>query len=217
MKKQFLLILLLTVYSNLSASVYTPDKLLYNGKEYSIVDSKYLSHFFINKADHAETTPDGEVIVSTGPRQGYIGTFQIEDNQLYVTAIQKYYMEDLQIKRENAYTSLFPNTTRAKADWVSGLMLAGEIPEDGFKNGDSPKNYILLEIKDGTIIKEKKLNRKELNNFKKKQYQSFRNTEEYHAVFDRLKTEAPDYTSDKSIDETIELFILIHSTRILTD
>lgn len=217
MKKQFLLILLLAVYFSLSASVYTPDKLLYNGKEYSIVDSKYLSHFFIDKADHTEMTPDGEIILSTAPRQGYIGTFRIEDNQLYVTAIQKYYMEDLQIKRENAYSSLFPNTTRAKADWVSGLMLAGEVPEGGFKNGDSPKNYILLEIKDGTVIKEMKLSRKELNNFKKRQYRSFKNTEEYHTVFDRLKAEAPDYTSDRSIDETIEFFILMHSARILTD
>lgn len=217
MKKQFLLILLLAVYFSLSASVYTPDKLLYNGKEYSIVDSKYLSHFFIDKADHTEMTPDGEIILSTAPRQGYIGTFRIEDNQLYVTAIQKYYMEDMQIKRENAYASLFPNTTRTKAEWVSGLMLAGEVPEEGFKNGDSPKSYILLEIKDGTIIKERKLSKKELNNFKKKQYQSFKNTEEYTTVFNQLKAQAPDYVSDKSIDEAIKQFILKHSGRILAD
>lgn len=217
MKKQLLLILLLAVYSNLSASVYTPDKLLYNGKEYSIVESKFLSHFFVNKADHTQTTFDSEVFVSTGMRQGYIGTFQIENNQLYVTAIQKYYMEDMQIKRENAYASLFPNTTRTKAGWVSGLMLAGEVPEEGIKNGDSPKNYILLEIKDGTIIKERKLNKKELNNFKKKQYQSFKNTEEYNTVFNQLKTQAPDYVSDKSIDEAIKQFILKHSGKILTD
>ena len=217
MKRKFLFILLLTIYSSLSASVYSPDKLLYNGKEYNILDSKHLSHLFVNKTDHAEIAPNGEIIVSTASRQGYIGTFKIEDNQLYVIAIQKYYMEEMKIKREEAYSSLFPNTDQKKADWVSGLILAGEIPEGGFKNGDSPKDYILLEVLDGTVIKEKKLNKKELNNFKKKQYESFKNTEEYNSVFKRLKAEAADYVSDKSIDETIKLFILTHSTRILVD
>lgn len=180
MKRVYIFIFLYLGCLSGFATIQIFDKLIYNGKEYKLNDF-YLESFF-------EKYPDKRPeFRTTALWRGYVATFEIEDNQLFVTNIEiESDGEDGRIVMKTIFDKIFPGSKKVKVDWFSGIFLGGfnDKPRRYFNEFD---NYCLFEIKEGDIIKNKELKEKEYKKFKKQQAQAFEKTEEYQTCLKKIK------------------------------
>ena len=189
-------------------TIQVPDKIIYNGKEYI---SRYiypLDKYFKKYPDKHPTKWQWE---RTSLYRGYVATFEIKDNQMYLKDIEipngdtidkygRYHTRWKSVKNQ-----VFPNQDIIKVDWFIGLL---ELEESEWYSPHNP--YILLEIDKGNIMKEKLLkNNEEYKKFKEKQILAFKKTEEYEKFKSEFKV--------KDIDSALRSFIMTYSSKILVE
>ncbi len=88
------------------------DRLIYNENEYGL-NVELLERYF---REFPNKKPESE-LKETALWRGYIATFEIKDQQLYVREIEIFKNADLNAK---VVKDLFPNNK--KFDWFSGLI-----------------------------------------------------------------------------------------------
>jgi len=193
------------------------DKIIYKGQEYSL-NTNPLEKFFEKKPD---LRPKSD-IMSTALWRGYIGTFEIEDNQLFVKDIVV--MDEDTIKGshksnwKSVFNQVFPDQKAVKVDWLTGLLV---IPNGKIVNyvhmgyASTYENYVLLEIDKGDLIQEKSMNSKEYEKFKDKQFEAFRKTDEYKKLKEDLKKNGGG--TDEFLDSFIKIYVTDYSTKILNE
>lgn len=197
--------------SNVFGTAQIPDVILYEGKEY-IMHSNPLNDYFKKNPDkYPEST-----IRSTALWRGYRATFEVKDNALYV--------KDIQILSRGAdeWKSVLkessPDGKPFKVDWYTGILV---IPHGKMVRyvhmgyGSTYEKYILLEIKDGKINAEKKLDNKEYVKFKEKQFEAFKKTEEYKKIIADLKKDKE--MSEEFIEGFLKNFIIDYSSKFLDE
>ena len=164
MKYIFLVILILFISCNASATAQMPDKIIYKGKEYALHSNPMEEYF--------EKYPDKKPkrgIMSTALWRGYVAIFEVKDNQLLLKDIKimvenESLKDKFSTKWESVMMEIFPNQATIKIDWITGLLI---IPHGKLVNyvhmgyGSTYENYILLEISKGELQKEKKFGYKE--------------------------------------------------------
>jgi hypothetical protein len=190
---------------NLLTAQY-PDKIKYDGIEYSLNTNPLEPYFEKNP----EKRPQW---YSTALYRGYVGHFEIIENQLFVTdiTIPRHYTDSdgkSKTKSISIYKQIFPDGEKVKIDWYSGILILpyGEMIEyvhSGYASVYS--NYFLLEIKKGDFKKDKNYTYKKFLEFKEQQFAEYKKTEEYKTEFERLKKNFPE--SDKKF---IESFLRDH-------
>ncbi|WP_051697793.1 hypothetical protein [Prevotella sp. 10(H)] len=156
-----------------------PDILIYNGKKYYL-NNFYLEEFF---ADNPEKRPNFESRW-TSLWRGYVATFEIENNELFLTKIEiDVYLEDA---KKNILNEVFPDSKKVKLDWFTGILWGGN---DNKKRHLSFEydNYCIFEIDKGNIVKEKNLSKKDYYKFKKQQIKAFEKTDEYNKCIESVK------------------------------
>lgn len=152
------------------ATAQYPDKIIYNGKEYRLHSNPLESYFEKNPGKR----PSGG-LQSSALWRGYVATFEIRDNQLYVKDIE-IEIRDTTTKEfkaiwKSVLKEVFPDQKNIKVDWLTGLLV---IPYGKLVNyvhmgyGSTYENYILLEIDKGDLKKEMKFGYKEYEKFKEK-------------------------------------------------
>jgi hypothetical protein len=206
------LILTLFLGLNVFATAQYPDKIIYNGKEYSLHSNPLETYFEKNP----DKRPKGEII-STALWRGYVATFEVKDNQLFLKDIEIEYhdttsKESYTYKWRSVIEEVFPDQEDIKIDWLIGLLV---IPHGKLVNYVSTyKNYILLEIDKGDLKKEKHFKYKEYEKFKERQFQIFKQTDEYKKIKTDLQK---DGSSDEFIDSFLRSFVTQYTSKILTE
>lgn len=216
---RFLFIVALTIFNSIKvfATAQFPDKIIYNGKEYAL-NSNPLEDYFEKNPDRR---PKGG-IMSTALWRGYVATFEILNSQLYLKDIEievrdSTSKENYKTKWKSVIKDVFPNQAQIKVDWLTGLLV---IPHGKLVNyvhmgyGSTYKKYILLEIYKGDLKKEKNFKYKEYEKFKDRQFEVFKQTEEYKKLKVDLKK---DGSTDEFIDSFLRSFVTNYTTRILAD
>jgi len=216
---KFLFIVVLTIFSlfKVFATAQFPDKIIYNGKEYAL-NSNPLEDYFEKNPDKR---PKGG-IMSTALWRGYVATFQILDGQVYLKDIEIEVRDSTSKGRfktnwKSVINDVFPNQAQVKVDWLTGLLV---IPHGKLVNyvhmgyGSTYEKYILLEIDKGDLIKEKRFKYKDYEKFKDRQFEVFKQTEEYKKLKMDLKK---DGMPDEFIDSFLRSFITNYTTKILAD
>jgi hypothetical protein len=216
--KTFLTIVL-TLYLGLEAfaTAQYPDKIFYNGKEYNLNSNPLESYFDKNPTKRPKSN-----IMSSALWRGYVATFEVKENQLFLKDIEVEYhdttsKESNEVKWRSVINEVFPNQEEVKIDWFTGLLV---IPHGDLVNyvhmgyGSTYKNYILLEIDKGDLTREKRFKYKEYEKFKEKQFEAFKQTEEYEKIKADLQE---DDTSDESIDSFLRSYVIRYSSKILTE
>lgn len=216
-KTIFILILffLFTAAKVLATAQY-PDKIVYNGKEYDLHTTP-LKPFFEKNPDRKPTVE----MMSTALWRGYIATFEIDENQLFLKDIQVMaYSANREDPPEKVHwksvmEEVFPGKDRVKADWMTGLLVLpyGEIVNYvhmGYASTYS--NYILLEISEGRLTKEINLDAKGYDDFRKRQFQAFKKTKEYKELKKELKKNHDE--SDQFFDTFLSEFVLDYTSKI---
>ena len=173
--KKISLILLLCIISNFIYSTpQKPDKIIYEGIEYSL--RIYLFEEYFN--NYPDKRPKTEYSF-TNLHRGYFATYEIEDNKIILKDIQIYLFNkenDYSLKSKSVIKDIFPNNEKIVIDWFSGIL---ELPcprESKFKFFNKKKKtkyYLLIKVKDGLIQKEKKMIYKEYLTMKKGRFQNF--------------------------------------------
>ena len=217
-----LLTIALTIF--LSTTVFgtsqTPDKIIYKGKEYMLYTNPLESYF----EKYPDKRPEGD-IMSTSLWRGYVATFEIIDNQLFI----KYINIEISTKDEkgndkyswkSVLNEVFPNQELVKIDWMTGLLV---LPYGKIVNyvhmgyASTYENYILLEIDKGNLKTEKSFDYEKYEEFKEKQFQAFKKTEEYEKMKADIKKDDEYNWSDKEIDSFLQIFVIEYTSKILVE
>lgn len=212
--KSLLFIIALTLsVLKVSATAQTPDLIIYEGEEYAMQTNPLEIFFKKNPEKRPQRT-----VISTANWRGYVAMFEIVDNNLYLKNIEVWYYDDdsKEPSKKNALNEVFPNQEKVKVDWMNGLLV---LPYGELENyvhlgyGSTFSNYILLEIENGVLKREKKLNSKEYKKIKEKQFQAFKKTEEYR----KLKEELHGHGSDEFFDSFVRNQIVSYTSKILVE
>lgn len=221
MKKTLIIILITCTLGILKAenivTAQYPDKITYNGTEYNL-NSNPLEPYF---EKNPENRPD---MVSTALWRGYVGHFEIIENELFLTDMKRpvSYTDDdgnFNEKWVSIYRMYFPRQEKVKIDWFSGILILphGKMVQyvhQGYASTYS--KYWLLEIESGIFNEARKYNNKEFLKFKKRQFEFFEKTEEYKKLYAELK-ENDEYNDDEFIKSFISDFVTNYTTKFLTE
>ena len=221
------ILLFLTTFS-VFGTAQTPDKIIYNGKTYSLHSNPLESYF---KQYPDKRPKDG--IVSSGLWRGYVATFEIIDNQLYLKDIEieiskkdekgddkdswkSVLIIDDKYSWKSVLKEVFPNQEFIKIDWMTGLLV---LPSGQMVNyvhmgyGSTFEHYTLLEIENGNLTKEKQFDYEQYEEFKERQFQAFKKTEEYEKMKTDFKKRGD--ADDEFIDYFLRSYIIEYTSKIL--
>lgn len=221
LKLKFIGILLVLLFSAgyAFATAQAPDKIFYNGKEYSL-HSNPMEEYFVKFPDKK---PKSE-IMSSGLWRGYIATFEVTDNALYLKDIEIMINKDENGKSYNpgwksVLSEVVPNGKKLKIDWFSGILVLPHGKLVSYVHmgyGSTFENYVLLEIDKGDFKKSKEFNYEEYEKFKDRQFEAFKKMPEYKTMYDDLKKRDPKAT-DEFINSFLRSFVISYSSKILVE
>jgi hypothetical protein len=173
--------------SSAFATKQWPDKIIYEGKEYSL----YTYPIKDNSEKYLEKWPEND-ITSTALWRGYVATFEIKRKALFLTDIEIFMGSEVVDRKlftswKSVKDQVLPEGDDQLVDSFTGILVLaygyGEIVED--KHGYS--NYILLEMKNGRLIGKRSLDYKQFEEFEEKQFQAYKKTDEYEQWVEDLK------------------------------
>lgn len=203
--------------NKLHATAQSPDYLIYKGKTYAIFTNPLESYF----KQYPDKRPKEE-ISSTGLWRGYVATFEIKDDKLYVNDIkimtEKKDSDIFDFEWKSVINDVFPDSSKRKIDWFSGILV---LPKGRLVNyihmgyGSTYKKYVLIEINNGNYRQELKFNHRQYKAFKKEQFALFKKTDEYKEAVERLRQRGD--SDQTSIDRFLEDFVIDYTSKILTD
>jgi len=217
-KIRTLLIFLLTVFfiSTVFCTPQRPEIIIYKGEKYQLLYNLPMAEYF---KKYPDKHPKKDFYFSTGLTRGYVSTFEIIENQLYIKDIMIIIYDPREkIVEKSVMNEVFPKQRLVKIDWVTGLLV---LPK-GKKIADPPnyaeyplyENYIILEIEKGILVCEKEFTYAEYEVFKEAQFEAFKKTEEYEKLKAKLTRRN---STEESINSLIRYSIIEYSTKILVE
>lgn len=161
-----------------------PDILVHNGIKYDL-GKFYLESYFEKNPDKKNFIKSE--FISTALWRGYVATFEIDNNQLFLTDLEvETHDEDHRLAMKSIFSEVFPDSKRVKLDYFNGVLWGGANKQQKLYSLDYD-NYCIFEIKDGNIVKEKQLIAKEYKQFKKQQINAFEQSNQYKECVQQLK------------------------------
>ena len=216
---RLLLTIILTLFSGLNvfATAQFPDKINYNGKEYNL-NSNPLEVYF---EKNPNKRPKSEVR-SSALWRGYVATFEIIDNQLFLKDIEIQYRDTTSKGSNNSnwksvLNEVFADQKNIQVDWYTGLLV---LPQGKVVNyvhmgyGSTYQHYTILELNKGVLTQEKQFKSKAYEKFKEKQFQVFKQTEDYNKMKSDLLQKG---NSEEFIDSFLRSYVTEYTSKILTD
>ena len=201
--------------SNAFGTAQYPDRIIYQGKKYSLHTNPMESYFH----KHPGKRPKGGVM-STALWRGYVAIFDFKDTSLVLKDIK------IQVRTESedgkrgymwksAKDLVVPENQDLTIDWFTGILV---LPYGDLVNyvhmgyGSTYANYILLEINGGKLTGERKLDHKQYEQFKDKQFEAFKKTTEYRELVAEMKKKG---RSQQFIDSFLRSFVVKYTSKFL--
>jgi hypothetical protein len=198
----------------LIATPQIDDTIKYNGIKYSLLTFPLELYFDKYPEKRPETRG-----MSTALWRNYVATFEILDNQLYLTNIEveQYDSTNNEIHYRSVINEIFPNQGKIEFIWYTGLLEIsyGNLVDYGPKcyGCSTYENYMVFEINRGELIKVRQFSYKQYDDFKENQYQEFKKTKEY----DKLLIELRSHGIGVNIDRFIKNNIIEYTTKIMIE
>lgn len=180
MKREIILTIFMSLFLGFEAfgTAQEPDWIFYRGRYYFL----YTNPLEVYLKTYPDKRPKADC-ESTSLWRGYIASYKIENNQLFLKDISVEMSDTSGIDDSDNYGSginwknvlgeVFPGCHEVKVDWFTGLLV---LPFGQRINclhmgyGSTYENYILLEIKNGDLIKERRYSYEEYLKFKERQF-----------------------------------------------
>jgi rRNA processing protein Krr1/Pno1 len=196
------------------ATAQYSDILIYNGKKYSLTVNPMEGYF----KKYPEKRPKGG---STALWRGYVATFEIIDNELFVVDIEienntvtiiDGKVKNAELGWKSIINECLDGQRPMKVDWFSGLLILPQgklVKYVHMGYGSTYEYYTLIEIENGNYIREFNLNNEQYNKYRNAQYEAYKKTNEYQEIFDKLN----DGTMP---DEMLDYFIKTYEIEYMT-
>ncbi|MBC3756766.1 hypothetical protein H7U19_00005 [Hyunsoonleella sp. SJ7] len=186
--KTILFLLLSFVFTNANATGQYPDKIIIDGKEYSIRNNP-LEPFFEKYPDRKPKTN----IMSSALHRGYIATFTLIDKKLYLTDIKinaekKDSEKKWKAEMTSVFDKVFPGQNKVLMDLYNGILIVHLNLEVSFKD----RNRLLIEFQNGTEQERRTYDNEKYEVFMDEQFELYKNTEEYKSEFLELMKDEED-------------------------
>ncbi len=164
------------------ATQQVQDSIIYKGESYNLEPFIFEQYF----AKHPKYAP--EESINSSLWRGYTASFTITNDLLVLRDINTRTKGD---ENKSLKSDIFPNQEIPVMDWFTGILILGrgkEVPRSAF-NGFriSFESYILLEVDKGRINREKRLTEKQVKPFIDKQWATYKKTDEYRNLLNRMK------------------------------
>lgn len=193
------IVAIVILFSNLItcfAQRQVPDKLEYDDITYSLQQFP-LEEYFLK---HSDKKPKGTVFSASLSKQ-YVATFELRENFLFLKDLEvREFQTDtlntdklvrqldsiLGSKTKNyryVYKSVIDSLrlTNLKVDWLTTLLVLpyGKKSRNLSGYDFDYENYLLLEIKEGQLLRNRKFTHEEFQTFKSLQYENFKRSSAY--------------------------------------
>ena len=203
----FCLLFLFIISVSTYATAQYPDKIIYNGIEYDLFVNPLEAYLSVNPDKRPRSN-----LVSTALWRGYVATFEIVNNELYLKDIKIVIStgDTLITEWVSVLLEFLDGQPNLKIDWFSGLLV---MPYGRLINyvhmgyGSTYENYILLEIENGNFIRENRMHYLEYVQYRERQYQAFKETQEYLNLLREI---------GKEISDDLDYFIKIYESDYTT-
>ena len=196
----FMLFLVQGLY--LFATPQESDAIIYDGKEYKLIlNLQFPMETYFN--EFPEKRPPA---IWTSLWRGYVATFEIIENELWVIKIERYNHSDEPEGRVNITNECLNGNDRMKIYWFNGLFVLphGErveiIPH---AYASTYEYYKIIEIHNGNFVKELNINNNQFVKFRDRQFEIYKQTEEYDYTAEGI---GGNYTEEE-IDNFLRLYI----------
>jgi hypothetical protein len=157
----------------LFATPQESDAIIYNGKKYELIlNLQFPMETYFN--EFPEKRPQA---IWTSLWRGYVATFEIIENELWVIKIEKYNDSH---ERINITNECLNGNERMKIYWFNGLFVLphGERVEI-IPHASTYEYYKIIEIHNGNFVKELNINNNQFVEFRDRQFEIYKQTEEY--------------------------------------
>ena len=209
---------LVAITTDVLATGQIPDKILYNGEEFYLLTNPLEAYF--NR--HPKRRPKSEV-TSTALWRGYVATFEFSSGGLVLKGIEietRRRTADGKTSRlwKSVISDLVSKDQVLRIEWFTGILVLpfGEVVNYvhmGYASTYS--NYILLEVRKGKFISERRYDHKQYAKFKEAQFQAFKKTEEYKKLLAKLRKKGNQ--SEESLDTFLRDFVVEYSSRFMVE
>ena len=185
--------------TNAFATAQYPDCLIQNDKRYALIEN-IMEPFF-------EKFPEKRPPVSsTALWRGYVATFEIIKNELWVVDVQVEAYDKIKEKRiwESIIKSCLDGKDKMKIDWFTGILVLphGKMVEYVHMGYASKYEYHkLIKIENGNYLKELDISLEQYDKIADMQYEMYKKTDAYR---EDIKELDPDGKMSK---EMLESFI----------
>ncbi|MDR3000489.1 MAG: hypothetical protein LBU89_04405 [Fibromonadaceae bacterium] len=175
--------------NSLFATPQMSDTFIYNGLRYGLNDKYrhenrvYPMENFFERFPQKRPQPN---IVNPQLSRGYLATFEITENELWVVSIRVHDSTTRAGHRmaewwTNVISEIFEDQNRVKVDWFTGVFI---IPER--ERWSQSQNYLLIEIENGNVIRELTLSGRERYIWSMR-FELFGNSDAYQRVLDESR------------------------------
>jgi hypothetical protein len=188
----------------LSATAQAPEILRFEGKTYDLETTPLNAYL----ASHPNVIPESGVS-STGLWRGYIGSWSLRDQKLYIEDVRILTSAamDADAAESDRYRSVmaevFGTKAPVQATWYSGRLIVptGEMVEYvhmGFASTYS--SYLVATVVEGTVTEMSRMNLRQFQAFRRKQFELFKKTAEYAEEVAELRKEDRSMTAQQVED-----------------
>jgi len=176
-------LLLSFVFMDANATGQYPDKIIIDGKEYSIRNNP-LEPYFEKYPDRKPTTN----ILSSALHRGYIATFTLIDNRLYLIDIKinknkKDSDKKWETEMVSVFNQVFPDEDKILMDFYSGILVVYLNLEKSFEN----TSRLLIEFQNGIEQEKRTYGNEKYEEFMDAQFELYKQTDKYKKEFIELK------------------------------
>jgi hypothetical protein len=192
------------------------DILIHNGNKYNMgffnIPNSFILEPYFKEFPQKRPFYENDTLY-----RGYFAIYEIINNELWVIDIKTEVYEDGKERQFSVINECLNGEDRIKINWFCGLIhiplgeLAGSI-QIGHIPYPIYENYFLIEVQNGNVTRELYLNNDQYIEFRKRQFELFRQTDEYIEMFERLRIRN---VSEEEIEVNINLNIFGYLNRIL--
>lgn len=199
----FLILLIISINTQLFATAQQSDKLILNNKTERLFANPLESIFFKNpelKEKYNTIISKYDVLISTACWRGYIATFEIIDSELYIVDLTIEIAVEQTAKKISIFSELFETEKPVLCDY-SGMLIVPQGEMVKYIHGgylSEFEKYIFIKITDGKVINKGEYSLQEYKEKRDKAFEAFYRSDKYEVCWNEIKNSFVESISDES-------------------
>jgi len=176
-----------------AATAQAPDKIVLNGKEYSL-NTNPLSPYL----QEMKWKAPEEAVISSANWRAYIATWEITDNKLILKDVTiRVQSGERDTVKKSILREIFPSDETVVATWFSGALIIPDGERTQYVHmgyGSMYSHYQIARVSKGNVTELVSLNGEEFSDYKDKKFLIFKGTDEYKKARVELLKDGSDMT-----------------------